>query len=280
MAGAAGAEGTAQLWSVENSRVVVARRSQVNAETRTLVFSPDGKYLVTPAGDGSLHVWDWRAGSEAVTRVELHGTGRAVALSSHGRHLVTALGTTVEVWEWQGSGLVPVKRMTSKSGVSDVLLSRDATYLAISSGNTVRIVKWQSEEEVARFEHEWQITDISFSPDGKYPVTAGMDGTARVWLWTEAPGQEVARMTHAKVVTATLYRREILALDFSPNGKHLATAGVDGTVALWLWRPMDLIEEACSRLSSNLSLKEWKLYLGNEPYRKTCPNLPVPAGDR
>jgi hypothetical protein len=37
-----------------------------------------------------------------------------------------------------------------------------------------------------------------------------------------------------------------------------------------------LIDEACSRLSRNLTRWEWRLYLGDEPYRKTCPNLPEP----
>jgi hypothetical protein len=40
-----------------------------------------------------------------------------------------------------------------------------------------------------------------------------------------------------------------------------------------LWRPEDLITEACARLTRNLARAEWEQYLGDEPYRATCPNL-------
>ena len=38
--------------------------------------------------------------------------------------------------------------------------------------------------------------------------------------------------------------------------------------------PEDLIDLACSRLTRNLAQAEWAQYLGDEPYRKTCENLP------
>jgi len=45
-------------------------------------------------------------------------------------------------------------------------------------------------------------------------------------------------------------------------------------VSRYLLRPDDLIADACSRLKQNLTAQQWKQYLGDEPYRKTCPNLP------
>jgi hypothetical protein len=37
-----------------------------------------------------------------------------------------------------------------------------------------------------------------------------------------------------------------------------------------------LIAEACSRLTRNLTLEEWRQHIGgDEPYRPTCPDLPV-----
>lgn len=35
---------------------------------------------------------------------------------------------------------------------------------------------------------------------------------------------------------------------------------------------------AYERLPRNLTHAEWTQYLGDEPYRATCPNLPTPAG--
>ncbi|MGF1537411.1 MAG: hypothetical protein ACFB4J_13150 [Elainellaceae cyanobacterium] len=43
--------------------------------------------------------------------------------------------------------------------------------------------------------------------------------------------------------------------------------------------PNDLIAEACRRLTRNLTLQEWRQYLGDEPYQATCPSLPRLDGD-
>lgn len=50
----------------------------------------------------------------------------------------------------------------------------------------------------------------------------------------------------------------------------------DGTARLWRWQAEDLIQQACSRLPWNLTQAEWRRYLGDLPYRRTCPDLPVP----
>jgi WD40 repeat protein len=68
----------------------------------------------------------------------------------------------------------------------------------------------------------------------------------------------------------------IYALDINTDGKTLITGGVDGKVQVWIWYPGDLIIEACRRLPRNLTQSEWDEYLGDEKYKPTCPNLPIP----
>jgi len=68
----------------------------------------------------------------------------------------------------------------------------------------------------------------------------------------------------------------VKGITFSPDGKYLATASADQTVRVQSWQPEGLVEEACARLTRNLTSMEWQQYLGDEPYRKTCPNLPGP----
>jgi WD40 repeat protein len=72
------------------------------------------------------------------------------------------------------------------------------------------------------------------------------------------------------------YDNWVSAVAFSPDGHWLVHGGGDRLAQVWLSQPKDLIDEACARLTRNLTRSEWQQYLGDEPYRPTCPNLPMP----
>jgi WD40 repeat protein len=108
------------------------------------------------------------------------------------------------------------------------------------------------------------VVDLAISANGRSLATAGDDGTARVWeigTW-----RELSRVRHDGGAVSRV--------SFGPDDRHLVTASSDRTVRQWLLRADDLTAEACARLSRNLNEEEWRQFLGDEPYRKTCPDLP------
>ena len=72
----------------------------------------------------------------------------------------------------------------------------------------------------------------------------------------------------------------VRAARFAEDQRYLEVASIVGAevrITRHALRPDDLREDACSRLTRNLTVEEWKEYLGPAiPYRKTCPNLPFP----
>ena len=155
--------------------------------------------------------------------------------------------------------------MKHEWSVETVAFSPDGLWIVTISGSTVRIWEVEKKQEIARMVHEGAVNAVAFSPDGQWLATGSTDGTARVWEATT--GKEVVRIEHEESVQTVA---------FSPDGRSVASGSAGGTGRIWLWRPEDLIAEACARLPRNLKLEEWEQYLPGEPYRPTCPNLPVP----
>lgn len=126
---------------------------------------------------------------------------------------------------------------------------------------------------IAELDYEgFRSSSLAISPDGKYLATASHKNTARILVtgsqdgavrvWAVPGGEELARLNSADNVNAVL---------FSLDGKYIVAASGFGIARVWSLQIDNLLEEACRRVDGNLSVEEWRQYLNDEPYRKTCP---------
>ncbi len=58
---------------------------------------------------------------------------------------------------------------------------------------------------------------------------------------------------------------------FSRDSESLVSLSTDNTVILWDASIESWLARACKIANRNLTPHEWKQYLGDEPYRETCP---------
>ena len=298
--GTANGDSTARIWDVSSGNEIV--RLPLKGSAYTASFSPDGKFFVTASsGDKAevnINLWngpDWHLAFqekgwgtlfiplllspdgkllgiadknklrilEVTNRKQILSVDcqdlLSFAFSLDSKYIATAdeKGTVLVTEITSGQRMATLKH---ESEVGSTAFSPDGKYVATRSGRVAVVWEWKSEKEVRRFPHEADVAALSFSSDGTTLATAA-GNDARVWA--VASGEELARVSHDQPVTRTV---------FSPDGKILATAGNDGVVQLSPWRSQDLLDEACARLTRNLTPEEWRQYLGDQPYRKTCPN--------
>ncbi|MGD9144483.1 MAG: protein kinase [Anaerolineae bacterium] len=271
-------DGTAKVWSLASSTAAPGEAlltlSGHTGWVMCVAFSPDGTRLATTSADGTARVWDAASGDELITLPGHTGLVYAVAFSPDGTRLATAsYDGTARVWSLASSAATSGQALLTLPGhtgwVFGIAFSPDGTRLATcGEDGTGRVWDVASGRELLTLSGhtDWAL-DIAFSPDGGSLATASADGTVRVWDATS--GEELLTLPGETDL--------VDGVAFSPDGARLVMAGAGGMVRIVVLDVEELMAQACSRVTRNLTEAEWEAYLGHDlPYRRTCPDLPVP----
>ncbi len=118
--------------------------------------------------------------------------------------------------------------------------------------------------------HSGEIQSFLVSQDETWAVTLSSDRQLRLWdLLTATRGEALQPVLLPEAESS------ISALGFTPDSRWLVTTDSRGRVNLWPLESARLEIAACQAAGRNLTLTEWQRYFPNEPYRKTCSNLPL-----
>ena len=109
---------------------------------------------------------------------------------------------------------------------SSTAYSRDGQLLAWGSGSTVHVVDLSTGKQLNdRFEgHGEPAYELTFTPDGKQVVSAGMDGDIRIWDAATGRLEQTLRHDSGKWVSG---------LAVSPDGNQILSCALDDSVRLW-----------------------------------------------
>jgi WD40 repeat protein len=255
----AGDDGKVHLWNTDNGQEI--RSWKVPGDmVMALAVDRDGKRLIASSLNGKTSLWN--ENGEQVAKVAVRpGDSDALAVSPDGKTLARAgRNNVIRLWD-----LVNGKELNEadgpQGGITGLAVSGDGKLLAYAdSTETVCVVARDTGKQVQRWTYPSDgDLRVQFSPDGKYLAAAGRE---IVMLWNVTGGDKVHRWaTPAKDSALSVafspkgntlavgYRTggvqlyhlpsgkpspaipvmgEVHALAFSPDGKVLAAAGLEG----------------------------------------------------
>ena len=160
---------------------------------RGCAVTPDGRHLITAAGDRLLRLWDLGTGAELLRFTGHTGSINACAVYPDGKRMVSAASDRLLILWDVGTG-AELLRFTGHTGsVNCCAISADGKRLLSGShDNTLRLWDAQSGAEIIRLSgHLAPITACVFSPDGRRAVSASLDYTIRLWELTSGMCFEV-----------------------------------------------------------------------------------------
>lgn len=174
---------------------------------KEVMFTKDGKQLVSASDDKTVRVWDVATG-------ELLRTIRGQISRSHGGKIFTA-------------ALSPDNRWLAIGGWLDKVEDYDLDQLA-----QIRIIDFETGEIVRSLQgHESVMDGLAFGPDSRTLISGNTDESAIIW---DVKTGKI--LHHLKGHTDTIY-----AVDISPDGWRAATGADDDTIRLWNLRSGELI---------------------------------------
>jgi len=180
--------------AISQLRLVKRVRVDENIEILDISYTPDNKLWVTSDEGGIIRLWDPQTGNE-IHSWEGHAGGiNKVEFSVDGNKLFTVGQDRIaKVWD------VHIPKNTKGEDAENELIL----------GERLSLV------------HENDVNAIDYNPH--HNLIGTTDGIVRLWDLTS--GQELQ--------TLSAEGEEIVSLDFSPNGKFLATGSDNGTVRIW-----------------------------------------------
>jgi WD40 repeat protein len=129
--------------------------------------------------------------------------------------------------------------------------SRDGKLL-VSAGRDAAAKLWDARTGRRVRTLRVQTQCVAFSPDGLWLATGNYDNTPEGYAGDDSqPATWLVRVwnvhTGRTVRTLRGHRKPVTSIEWSPNGKLLATASEDGTVRVWrtnTWQPVVTLREA------------------------------------
>ncbi len=208
-----------------------------------LLYSPDSKLLVIAKRLGESVVWDTTNATELFS---FKTQDMVITFSSDSKFLATD-GSYRETFIWD----VENRKLHSKLTTEDVetlAFSPDNSIIAIGSRREIHLWNLNTgkqpstvlTEHVIKLDYNQEVSALTFSPDGKTLIGGVEEDKSEQgrfgWQSETIYGLKLWNVQTTKIKTTySGHSGKVEKLQFSHDGKILASTSNDGTVLLWNW---------------------------------------------
>jgi len=262
-------DGTIKLWQQDGTLIdtLSGHQDWVN----TISFSPNSELLASGGEDSTVRLWQInREGGKEVKIIQDHqDIITDVSFSSDGKYLATAAGNgMVKLWQTSNSNLI--KSYPHQTQINSLSFSPDGKLLAVATiDGKVNIWNRDGTLQQTLTGHNGEVLDTKFAPNlinnQRYELAStSVDKTIRLWQVVSSHSSEQGAIysvavsptspdifaaagwdnkitiwrknpdgTQKLIRTLPGHQETIAQIQFSPDGKLIASASWDKTIKLW-----------------------------------------------
>jgi WD40 repeat protein len=214
---------TVQLWNMATAKPHGAPLPHRPGQ-RPLVFSPDGKLVLTTPAEQEAQLWHIASGAESGPRLKHQGRIEAAAFSEDGKQVLIKDANRDAIWWDVATGKPSGPALETGSGDGRFVLRADGKFMAILSNAQVQV--WDTVNRKLcelPMNRRDRVAAFAFSPEGKLAASGSEDGAARVWDLAKGE-MRGAVLEHSAPVLGAVFNRD---------GKILLTWSANNNARLW-----------------------------------------------
>ena len=177
-------ERAVRVWDVATGALVHTLIGSTNRLVLSVAFLPDGKGLVSAAGNGfgsagDVTLWDlhtglkrWRRSDEQVWSVAVTPDGSAVAYQTTAQKVALLDAGTGQ----------PMRKFDTGDTCRGLAISPDGRLLAATARHAIKVWDLATDRLVRTLiGHTNWVDSLAFSPDSRHLVSGSSDTTIRIW---------------------------------------------------------------------------------------------------